>query len=50
LAKENFDGFIKHVNELTLSESEFERIKAQREREIGISLVKLNNDIYQNEQ
>lgn len=49
LAKENFDGFIKHVNELTLSESEFERIKAQREREIGISLIKLNNDIYQSE-
>ena len=49
LAKENFDNFIKKVHELNLSESEFERIKEQREREIGMSLVKLNNDIYQNE-
>jgi len=49
LSKENFDWFIKTVNELSLSDDELQKLKEQREREIDISLVRLNNDIYQNE-
>lgn len=49
LSKENFDGFIKQVKQLSLSPEELEKIKAKREREIDTSLTKLNNDIYQNE-
>ena len=49
LAPVNFDAFIEKVRSLTLSQEELERIKEQREREISISLTKLNNDIYQNE-
>lgn len=49
LKKENFNKFIEQVKNLSLSEEEIEKLKAQREREIDISLVKLNNDIYQNE-
>lgn len=49
LKKENFDAFIEKVKELKLSPEEIARHKEQREREIDISLVKLNNDIYQNE-
>jgi hypothetical protein len=32
-----------------LTSEELEKLKEQREKEIDISLVKLNNDIYQNE-
>lgn len=49
LAPHNFDAFIRQVEELNLSQEEIDRIKEQREREITISLMKLNNDIYQNE-
>lgn len=49
LKKENFDSFIKQVKELTLTQEEIEKLKERREREINASLVKLNNDIYQNE-
>lgn len=49
LKKENFDVFIEQVKELSLSQEELDKIKEQREREIDASLVKLNNDIYQNE-
>lgn len=50
LAKENFNAFIdEKVKTLSLTQEEVERIKVQREREITISLMKLNNDIYQNE-
>lgn len=49
LAKENFDSFIENVKKLSLTQDEINRIKEQREREIDISLMKLNNDIYQNE-
>ena len=49
LKKENFDAFIQKVKQLSLSQEEIERLKEQREREIDASLVKLNNDIYQNE-
>ncbi len=49
LAPKNFDAFIKKVKTLELSQEELEKLKEQREREIDQSLVKLNNDIYQNE-
>lgn len=49
LAPKNFDDFIGKVNTLHLSQEELNKLKEQREREIDQSLVKLNNDIYQNE-
>ena len=49
LKKENFDAFIEKVKALSLSYEEKEKLKEKREQEIGASLVKLNNDIYQNE-
>lgn len=49
LAKENFDKFIEKVKELRLSQEELDILKQQREKEIDASLVKLNNDIYENE-
>lgn len=49
LAPKNFDAFIEKVNTLSLTPDEIHRLKEQREREIDTSLVKLNNDIYQNE-
>ena len=49
LRKENFNNFIKIVNELSLSSEELEALKDKREKEINASLVKLNNDIYANE-
>lgn len=49
LRKENFDDFIKKVNELSLSSEELEELKQKREKEIDASLVKLNNDIYAKE-
>lgn len=49
LKKENFDEFIEKVKRLQLSQEEIDKLKKQREREIDASLVKLNNDIYQNE-
>jgi len=49
LKKENFDAFIEQVNTLSLTQDEIEKLKEQREKEIDASLVKLNNDIYQNE-
>lgn len=49
LKKENFDEFIEKVRQLQLSQGEIDRLKEQREREINASLVKLNNDIYNNE-
>ncbi len=49
LAPKNFDGFIEKVKTLHLSQEEIDKLKEQREKEIDISLVKLNNDIYQNE-
>lgn len=49
LKKENFDAFIEKVKALSLSDEEKEKLKEKREQEIGASLVKLNNDIYQNE-
>lgn len=49
LKKENFDKFIEKVRSLQLTPKEIEKLKEQREQEINASLVKLNNDIYQNE-
>nr|WP_067062009.1 N-6 DNA methylase [Mucilaginibacter sp. L294] len=49
LAPQNFDWFIGNVKTLQLSQQEIEKLKEQREKEIDQSLVKLNNDIYQNE-
>lgn len=49
LAPENFSKFTTKVLELNLTQEEIDRIKEQRDREITTSLVKLNNDIYQNE-
>lgn len=49
LKKENFDKFIEKIKNLQLTQEEIEKLKEQREREINASLVKLNNDIYQNE-
>lgn len=50
LKKENFDSFIKKIKSLSLTKEEIDKLKEQREKEIDISLAKLNNDIYQNEQ
>lgn len=49
LKKENFDSFIDQINTLQLTQEELDRLKEKREQEISASLVKLNNDIYQNE-
>ena len=49
LKKENFNSFIEKVKTLSLTQEEIDKLKEQREKEIDASLVKLNNDIYQNE-
>ena len=49
LAEENFDGFIEKVKTIQLSQQELDNLKSQKEKEIDACLVKLNNDIYQNE-
>lgn len=49
LAPKNFDKFIDKVKNLHLSQEELDKLKEQREKEINSSLVKLNNDIYENE-
>ncbi len=49
LAPKNFDAFIGQVKALSLTQQEIDRLKEKREKEIDASLVKLNNDIYQNE-
>jgi len=49
LKKNNFDGFIEKIKRLQLSQEEIEKLKEHREQEINTSLVKLNNDIYNNE-
>ena len=45
----DFSKFIEGVKKLTLTSEELEAIKSKREKEIDASLVKLNNDIYNNE-
>ena len=49
LAPKNFDAFIEKVKTLELTQEEIDKLKEQKEKEIDASLVKLNNDIYQNE-
>ena len=49
LTSENFENFIETVHNLKLSQEELEKRKEKKEAEIDKSLVKLNNDIYQNE-
>ena len=49
LKKSNFDGFIEKIKSLQLSQEEIEKLKEHREQEINASLVKLNNDIYNDE-
>jgi len=49
LKKENFDAFTERVKNLKLTEDELLKAKEKRENEISVSLMKLNNDIYQNE-
>jgi len=49
LAPQHFETFIEQVRNLTLDPEALEKLKQRREQEINISLVKLNNDIYQNE-
>lgn len=49
LKEENFDEFIQKVKKLKLSQEDLDKLKEKREKEIDASLVKLNNDIYQNE-
>ncbi len=49
LAPKNFDAFIEKVKTLELTQEEIDRLKEQKEKEIDASLVKLNNDIYENE-
>lgn len=49
LDSKHFDTFIEKVRNLNLSPDELEKLKQRREQEITVSLVKLNNDIYQNE-
>lgn len=49
LKNENFDEFIQKVKNLQLTQEEIDKLKEKREREIDASLVRLNNDIYQNE-
>lgn len=49
LKKGNFDQFIEKIKQLQLTPEEIEKLRERREQEINASLVKLNNDIYQNE-
>ena len=49
LASKYFEKFVEKVRNLSLSPDEIEKLKQRREQEITVSLVKLNNDIYQNE-
>lgn len=49
LKPQNFDAFIKKVKALQLTQEELDKLKEKRDQEINASLVKLNNDIFQNE-
>ncbi len=49
LSPKHFDDFIQHVKTLSLSQADLDKLKEQREKEIDVSLTRLNNDIYQNE-
>lgn len=45
LKTSHFDEFVEKLNELSLTQAEIDKLKEKREKEINISLVKLNNII-----
>ena len=49
LKKEYFGDFIEKIKCLSLTKEEIEKLKERKEEEITASLVKLNNDIFKNE-
>lgn len=49
LKKENFSDFIKKIKQLSMSPEELEKLREKREKEINNSLIRLNNDIYNDE-
>ena len=49
LTPPQFDKFTEKVKSLNLTPQELESLRVKKEQEITASLVKLNNDIYQNE-
>ena len=49
LSDEYFSSFIQKMKNLHLSQDDLDKLKEQKEKEIDSSLVRLNNDIYQNE-
>lgn len=49
LASEHLDDFMTKIKELSLSHEELEILRQEKEQEINTSLIKLNNDIYNNE-
>ncbi|WP_081562424.1 N-6 DNA methylase [Parasaccharibacter apium] len=49
LAPQNFDAFVKQIQNLNLSEEDLQRIKEKREREIDATLTSLNNEIFRDE-
>jgi hypothetical protein len=49
LSDKHFDDFVEKVKSLSLTDEELDKLKTQREKEIDVSLRKLNHDIYQNE-
>ncbi|RIY33433.1 restriction endonuclease subunit M [Psittacicella melopsittaci] len=49
LKPEHFNDFVNKIHSLKLTTEEKEQLKEKREKEIEASLIKLNNDIYQNE-
>ena len=49
LKKDNFDQFTQKIQKLQLKQEDSEKLRERREQEINTSLVKLNNDIFQNE-
>ncbi len=49
LAPEHFASFCEKLESLSLTQAELDLLREKREREISVSLTKLNNDIYKNE-
>ena len=49
LREKNFKSFMEEARQLSMTQEEIDRIKERREQELNYSLVKLNNEIYQNE-
>lgn len=49
LSPKHFEAFVDHIKSLNLSPAELQALREQREKEIDISLVRLNNGIYRDE-